>query len=309
MAPRYPGFPWRPTGDDGALRDVVDACSFHEAVARAEDSVFGWAQQAHPCHMYVGKMGSGEQYIDLDRRAAGVSDGNSHVATIESYDGLQPHTDAQGNYSEIPTGGIYGDSANTGIWDAGQVERLADIAAWMHVALGVQLVVSQKAGAPGFNGHRIGIEPWRSQLYGSGERWTRHDGKPCPGDLRMAQIPGIISRAQQIAGAVRSGSASWLPPGRVDVAAALARGGGAISRPTQSQPIEQNGLTMDAEVTAAFAALNAKIDAVAKAIAISPADAKMLNQWSLGEMSAAALQTLQVLRNTTNEIKGAVGRK
>lgn len=219
MTPKYPGAVWLPTGDNGTMPNGPDACSFHEAVTRAP-SVFGWVQSAKACHAYVGQDGTFEQYMDFDGIAYGVKDGNSHVITIESFDGLL--IDNTNGYRELGLGGLYGDSADTGRWDDGQLERFADVAAWMHLNLGIELVCSSRAGDPGFGGHRLGIEPWRSTLYGSGESWTAHDGKPCPGDLRMLQIPGIIARAQTIAAAVTAGAA-WLPAGPVDVPAALAR--------------------------------------------------------------------------------------
>jgi hypothetical protein len=219
--PRYPGAVWLSTGSaNGKMPNGPDAGSLHEAVTRAK-SVFGWVQTAKSCHAYNAQNGYFEQYAEWDDWMYGCSDGNSHVITIESFDGLLIH---QNPYWEEGMGGIYGDSANTGRWDAGQCERAADVLAWLNVHVGIALELSTTAGHPGWNGHRIGIDQWRTDSYNSGEVWTQHNGKPCPGDLRMLQIPGILARAREIKAAVAAG-ASWLPTGEVDLAAALARGG------------------------------------------------------------------------------------
>lgn len=196
-----------------------NACSFHEAVTRAE-SLFGWVQSAKACQAFVGQDGYSEQYMEWDDWANGVKDGNSHVITIETFDGLKI---SENPYRETGMGGIYGDSANTGRWDAGQCERLADIAAFLNIEVGISLVMSNRAGNPGFGPHRLGVEPWRSDIYGAGESWTAHNGKPCPGDLRIQQMPGIIARAQIIAEAIKSGDATYLPTGKVNLSTALAR--------------------------------------------------------------------------------------
>jgi hypothetical protein len=219
--PRYPGAVWLSTGSaNGKMPNGPDAGSLHEAVTRAK-SVFGWVQTAKSCHAYNAQNGYFEQYAEWDDWMYGCSDGNSHVITIESFDGLLIH---QNPYWEEGMGGIYGDSANTGRWDAGQCERAADVLAFLNVNVGIALELSTTAGHPGWNGHRIGIDQWRTDSYNSGEVWTQHNGKPCPGDLRMLQIPGILARAREIKAAVQAG-ADWLPTGEVNLTTALARGG------------------------------------------------------------------------------------
>lgn len=227
--PRYPGAVWLPTGAaNGKMPNGPDGGSLHEAVTRAK-SVFGWVQTAKSCQAYNSQNGYFEQYAEWDDWMYGVSDGNSHIITIESFDGLLIHNDP--SYWEEGMGGIYGTSADTGRWDAGQCERVADVIAFLNVEAGISMGLSTTAGHPGWNGHRIGIESWRSSIYHSGEVWTQHDGKPCPGDLRMAQIPGILARAAVIKAAVQAGTATWLPTGEVDLPTALARGGSTPTPP------------------------------------------------------------------------------
>lgn len=228
MALIYPGAVHRPTGDNGAMGRIPDVTSLHIAVTRAETSVFGWQQSAKACHGFTGKGGYFEQYVSFDRRVAGTLNGNGHVVTLESYDGLQPMSNP---YREIGIGGIYGTSANTGRWDAGQCERTSDILAWQSLTYGLNLRVmnSSRPGETGVGPHRLGVDPWRVS---GGEVWTAHPGKPCPGDLRIQQIPGIVARAIEIAAAVRKGRCGWLPPGLVNLAFALARTG---SKPAEQQ--------------------------------------------------------------------------
>lgn len=229
---RYPGAIWRPTGDNGPMGQTPDVTSLHEAVSAAEQSIYGWTVDAKACHAYNGKDGYFEQYVNFDRKVSGVAEGNGHVTTIESYDGLHIQ---QNPYREIGSGGLYGTSSDTGRWDAGQCERFSDLLAWQHLDYGLDLRVMQtsRRGETGVAPHRLGIAPWRVP---GGEVWTRHDGKRCPGDLRVEQIPDIVARAQQIAAAVKVGRAGWLPAGAVDVNSALRRGAGTSTAPSTATP-------------------------------------------------------------------------
>lgn len=233
----YPGAVHRPTGDNGAMGRAPDAFTGHIAVTRAETSVFGWQQSAKACHGFVGKRGYTEQYVPYNRMVAGVKDGNAHIVTWESYDGLQI---LQNPYREIGIGGIYGTNADNGRWDPEQCERFSDILAHAHldpdIRLNLRVMQSSRKGETGFGPHRLGVDPWRVS---GGESWTKHPGKRCPGDLRVQQIPGIVARAIEIAAAVRKGICTWLPVGFVDLDKALARTATVVvkpSQPTTSKP-------------------------------------------------------------------------
>lgn len=187
-ATRYPGAAWRPTGDDGEMSGIRGV-SLHEAVTRAEETIFGWAQQAHACHFYVGRYGNCEQYIDVGRKAAGVKDGNPTMLTVETWDGLDVKTELD----------VDGRGPNQTVWTPQQCERLADLIAWLHIEWGlpIRLMASSARSERGVAPHRWGIDPYR-QL--GGEIWTKHAGKQCPGTLRIGQIPAILSRANDLAG-------------------------------------------------------------------------------------------------------------
>ncbi len=92
--------------------------------------------------------------------------------------------------------------------------------------------------------------------------WTRHDGKRCPGDLRVQQIPGIVARAQVLAAAVRAGRCGWLPQGAVNVVAALARTTlDAPTTPTAPTPDpEELTVTQYDDILSRFNTIEDKID-------------------------------------------------
>lgn len=74
--------------------------------------------------------------------------------------------------------------------------------------------------------HRLGVPLIAGGQDGwpDGEVWTTSPGKPCPGDRRIAQVPGIVARAGIIAAGVRAGSFELLGRGPLTLADALARG-------------------------------------------------------------------------------------
>lgn len=137
-------------------------------------------------HFYVAHDGSVEQYIDTVFRSSANLKGNHDCITVESQDmgGPFPIWDTKG--SDVPA------------WTRKQVEALARLAAWVHMAHGMplELLPSSKAGTRGVGWHRQGIDPTRVP---GGELWSESKGKVCPGDRRIAQIPGIVARAKEIA--------------------------------------------------------------------------------------------------------------
>lgn len=137
-------------------------------------------------HFYVLHDGTVEQYINTAFRSSANLSGNRDSVTVESQDvgGPFPVWDTRG--SDVPA------------WTPKQVEALARLAAWVHVAHGVPLVLmpSSKPGTRGVGWHRQGIDPFRVT---GGEVWSKAKGKVCPGDRRVDQVPKIIARAMKIA--------------------------------------------------------------------------------------------------------------
>ena len=182
----YPGAVWKPTPHGGKTpRNKQGRGILHVAVS---------ARRSYPpdsanatWHMYVAHDGYCEQYVDSDHRAYASGDANDDAFQIETAGGL-------------------GTSAalNAERWTPAAVERLADIMAWLQRVDGtpLQLLPDSKPGRRGWGPHRLGIKhsagPRPGWWQPGGEVWTKHLGKECPGDAKVAQVPLIIARAQQI---------------------------------------------------------------------------------------------------------------
>lgn len=86
-------------------------------------------------------------------------------------------------------------------WTPAQCAALARILRWAHEVHGVPLVAKHDSKrSPGIGYHRLGVPAnrWqkaRRRSQTGGELWSSAVGKDCPGDKRIAQIPGIITAA------------------------------------------------------------------------------------------------------------------
>lgn len=213
-ATRYPGAIWTPAGTDrGAMADVRGV-SLHEAVTRAA-SLKGWVDSSDACHFFVAEDGNCEQYKDVGRIAYGVADGNKTMLIVETWDGLQPGTERD----------VDGRGPNQTVWKPAQCERIADLIAWLNLEWGIpiRLMKNSARSERGVAPHRWGVDPWRTP---GTETWTAHPGKPCPGDLRIAQIPAILSRAADLAGIqgyrpIQPGRITSTPPASLGAAATI----------------------------------------------------------------------------------------
>ena len=230
MTPRYPGAYWMPAGDDQGGNGGPNTVSFHGAITKAGlDGLRGWVSSSNACHGAVDRVGAAGQFKDFDRIAYGVWDGNQRgVVTWETWDGLDVKV---ATYDDVNRGNH---DRPEGTWTAEQCERIADIIAWDDVVLGIaaRTVGSTRDRAHAVHGHGI-PRRWTSgegpNIYVGPDQWSKDDQKPCPGNKRITQWPGIIARAQVIAAAVRAGRCGWLPTGEVDLRSALARTGGGRS--------------------------------------------------------------------------------
>lgn len=113
--------------------------------------------------------------------------------------------------------------ADIAAWTTKQMEAIAKIIAWEslpsshaacpstwkchQVGIPIALVPNSLPIHRGVAYHRQGIDPWR---VAGGEKWSLTDGKVCPGDRRIGQIPTILLRAKQIAA---ESSEPPVPPG------------------------------------------------------------------------------------------------
>ena len=164
-------------------------------------------------HFHVDDKGRTEQYVDTARRSSADYSGGDRTISIE-------------------TAGGSGADLNKG-WSAAACEELAQILAWAHKTHGIPLVVmsNSKKGSKGVGWHRLGVpasatQKARGVSMTGGELWSGAVGKSCPGAARIAQVPGIVARAKQIA----AGGGS-----------SPSKGGGGTSKPAPIPPKPSTG--------------------------------------------------------------------
>jgi hypothetical protein len=183
----YPGAVYKPTTFGGRTpRNLQGRGILHVAVSGAR-SLAPWNQNTW--HMYVAHDGYCEQYVDSAFRAYASGTANDDAFQIETAGGL-------------------GSSAvlNAERWTPAAAERLADIMAWLNTVDGTPLqpLPDSLPVRRGWGPHRLGIQHSRGVgavpgwLMPGGERWSSAVGKECPGNAKVAQIPALIARAQQI---------------------------------------------------------------------------------------------------------------
>lgn len=197
--------------DSVVLHEVVNDISI--PVSGAPSNIAGWVSGSLATQFYVDYAGSAEQYCSSNRASSHCKDGNSHRLGIETQDD-RPLTTA---------------ASNAGSWKAPQLERLADLSAWVAYTHGMPIRQCQTSRRSdiGIGYHRLGVPSIAGgkDAWPDGETWTLVAGKPCPGNGRIAQVPGIVARAAVILAAVKAGTCTWLPVGPVNLKTALARTG------------------------------------------------------------------------------------
>lgn len=163
--------------------------NLHTAVSNST-SLYPMFSKGGACsHFYVREDGTVEQYIDTDRYSAADLDGNDATISIETWDG---HTGRPG--WEPPP------------WTAAQVKALVTLCRWICAThnIPVRLAENSKVGSSsrGISWHRLGVDgafprlpdPRAGRLQrGGGMHYSSAVGKVCPGDARIAQIPGIVA--------------------------------------------------------------------------------------------------------------------
>jgi hypothetical protein len=185
----YAGATWNPLASDWASQGIIigpKRVILHTMVGSltGTDSYFrsdGYA--GDESHFGVGYDGTTYQWQDTSRRADANVTANKDSISIETADTGTGFAAWVG--SDVPA------------WTAAQLTRLADLVAWCCVTHNIPctLLPDSLAGRTGVGYHRLGIDPWRVP---DGEYWSSHTGKVCPGDRRVAQIPGILTAANAI---------------------------------------------------------------------------------------------------------------
>lgn len=164
--------------------------NLHTAVTNAS-SLYGMFSKAGAAcsHFYVREDGTVEQYIDTDRYSAADLEGNDATISIETWDG---YTGRPG-WQPPP-------------WTPKQVAALVALCRWICATHDIPVRIAQdaKVGASsrGISWHRLGVDgafprlpdPRAGRLQrGGGMHYSSAVGKVCPGDARIAQIPGIVA--------------------------------------------------------------------------------------------------------------------
>lgn len=165
-----------PRHSSGARMAVYNRVNLHVAVSEAR-SLYGYFSGVADCsHFYVAKDGTIEQYIDTAYRSKADYNGNDATISVETQGGL---TNAQGEP-----------------WTDAQVASLARIWAWARDTHGIPnvLATSSRAGSnKGLSYHRLGVPGFATSS--GGVLYSKKAGKICPGNAKIAQIPGIFALA------------------------------------------------------------------------------------------------------------------
>lgn len=137
---------------------------------------------------HFGTGGAGEivQWQDTAYQAEANLNGNHHILSIENADmGFGFPKWNTNNGAEVPA------------FTAAQCEAISQIIAWACRTHNIpcELIPDAKPGRRGIGYHRQGVPGY---MVPGAEKWSNATGKVCPGNRRVAQIPGIIARARQI---------------------------------------------------------------------------------------------------------------
>lgn len=188
--PVYPGAVRRliPHANTENVRSYVrNRINFHTAVTDAASLYSYFSQPGNPCsHFYVAENGTVEQYIDTDFYSAADYEGNDTTISIETWDG----------YGRLWTSG------QPPAWTPAQIAALRSLTTWIiqtHRSIPTRLATDSRVGetSRGLSWHRLGVEsspPFRpGYRVDGGMYYSTVIGKTCPGDARIAQIPGILA--------------------------------------------------------------------------------------------------------------------
>lgn len=145
-------------------------------------------------HFTTNAAGRIFQSRDTVFKSAANFQGNGRVIAIENQDSGPPFSEWS-DLHDIPP------------FTPQQVEAIAQICAWAHREHRIPLesCPNSRPGSRGIAFHRQGVKGnWETYAFtgivSGGERWSKGEGKVCPGDARIRQIPQIIKRARVIVG-------------------------------------------------------------------------------------------------------------
>lgn len=166
-----------------------NAIILHSTASNA-DSQFGWfnnPKAGSSSHFHIAEDGTIEQYVDTKYVSWANSAANNRSITIE-------------------TAGV---QAKDEPWTDEQIRAIVKLLVWATKEHGISVrqMESSLATETGIGWHRLGIDgnfPTTGILRGrehrangKGELWSKSFGKVCPGNLRIQQIPGIITSVKK----------------------------------------------------------------------------------------------------------------
>lgn len=193
MAAKYPHARWRPLGPQTQPRmTAYDIVCLHTMVGSLTGTDAYFRQSGYggnESHFGVGHDGETFQWQDLDYSADANYRGSRHIISIETAD----------TGAGFPKWNL-NDGAQVPTWTPAQVDRLADLVAWLCRTYNIPptLITDSKPGRRGIGYHRLGVPGY---VVAGGELWSTARGKVCPGTRRIAQIPTVVDRARKIMGA------------------------------------------------------------------------------------------------------------
>ncbi|WCE39108.1 N-acetylmuramoyl-L-alanine amidase [Brevibacterium sp. BDJS002] len=137
-------------------------------------------------HFGVGGDGTIYQWVDTKYTADANYLGSGHVISIETAD----------HGPEFKPWNTRGD--NVPAWTPAQIKAIVKILVWVHKTHGIPLRATTSVTQKGVGYHRQGVpgNGLPSHLMGTKYQWSKYRGKVCPGDRRIAQIPGIVKQAE-----------------------------------------------------------------------------------------------------------------
>lgn len=154
-------------------------------------------------HFYVGPTGTIYQYVDTAMRAgAETYPGSEGSISVETWDGYRE--DANRRPIPLDAYGVSGwrHGSDVPAWTTAQATAIAKLFAWVrsvHPGVPARLATSSRADSSsyGLAWHRLGVKARASDTVSQtgGVVWSSAAGKVCPGDRRIAQLPGILAAA------------------------------------------------------------------------------------------------------------------
>lgn len=195
---------WKPIGSDFDHQPALvrhDLVILHTMVGSLEGTYEMFKGDGYvgvESHFGVGSDGTIWQFTDTAHTADANLDANDRAISVETADSGVGFPEWTGE--------------NVPAWTDDQVQALAELVAWACKTHGIPCVAVHTSlpSARGIGYHRLGINPWRVD---GGESWSPSDGKICPGDRRVAQIPTVIAKANDILKGVQVPPPPPKPPG------------------------------------------------------------------------------------------------